>query len=123
MFMLFVLCVVSFEIGVFVGEGGSSHRRYQAEKELIEPVLDSNSAFTELEIRYCSSGGAYLEGLLSNQDDYDVLEQELRTIFGNSRLDESYSSLGICLLWEVDIQEQDAIESTEQVSNGDGIQP
>ncbi len=62
-----------FLVGAIVGEGGSYHRRYLEERDLLAPALTVDPAFARVEIFERSNGGVFLVGEVPSAADLERL--------------------------------------------------
>lgn len=80
--------VIGFWCGLFYGESRGYHRQYLEERELIEPLLASDPALSDVKVLARSSGGLELIGTVPTQSDRDRLRDRIIRAVGEKRADE-----------------------------------
>jgi hypothetical protein len=91
--LLCAFSVLSFTFCLGLGIGIMSmtrqfyHREYLKERELIEPIIARNPAFSGITIHEKSDGGVFIDGCLSSTD-YSQLRFAITQVVGESRADE-----------------------------------
>jgi hypothetical protein len=69
-------------------EQRSYSEQYARERRVIEPLLASDPAFSELKIGQRSNGGVWMIGVIRSPAAYSRLREALIRAFGESRADE-----------------------------------
>lgn len=73
-------------IGVFIGVQNAYNRHYLEEREVIEPILASDPAFSNLTIEPLSSGGCSVNGTVSTKADHARLREKIIQGLGEERV-------------------------------------
>lgn len=88
---------VAFVVGWIGGSATKEYReferKYLLERQLIEPVLRSDSAFSKIQIGKYTGGGIYITGEVENQIAYERLRNEFVRLFGETRASELTSGI------------------------------
>jgi hypothetical protein len=77
---------VGWEAGQFAAVHREFERRYEAERELVAPVLAADPAFRRLVTVNFPVAGICLAGPVDNWSDYNRLRAEMLRLFGEPRI-------------------------------------
>ena len=78
----------------YPGEGGY-HRRYKEERGYITLQIDSDPAFSRVQIREKSDGGAWLDGRVKIAEDRDRLLEKLIQAVGEPRAKDAIAGVKV----------------------------
>jgi hypothetical protein len=92
---VFLLMGVSFAVGLGLGERNQYSAQYWRERQLVEPVLTSDPAFSEIRIKEQSNGGIYLSGAVRSEADLARLRKEISRLVGEPRAEEIMSGVQV----------------------------
>lgn len=88
--VLGVCAVVSFFAGMAVEQISSYRRQYQKELAVVEPILESDEAFSKIILEEQSHGGVYIHGEVDSLNDLAQLRQQVIEAISRSRVEESF---------------------------------
>lgn len=83
---------VSFGIGWVVGdlqgEASAYHRRFLADRAILEPIIAADPAYAGVEVMEMSIGAGHLYGRVGSDGALDRLRGEVARVLGESRVED-----------------------------------